>query len=98
MKYLADEMIEDLAKLLRDKGIDCRTVHEWIDGNKIKNRDINDDEIRAFIQSRKMEGVEITLVTSDRKSRTKSEKLGLQVLYVPEIIREYILRQDTLVG
>jgi hypothetical protein len=29
LKYMVDEMMEDLAKMLKDDGIDCRTVHEW---------------------------------------------------------------------
>ena len=28
MKYIADEMIQDLAEMLKTDGIDCRTVHE----------------------------------------------------------------------
>jgi hypothetical protein len=49
MKYMADEMSEELPDLLRKEGVDCLTVYEWIDGKKQKTRTIEDWEIRKFL-------------------------------------------------
>ena len=40
MMYIVDEMIEDLASMLMKDSIDCRTVDEWIDGTREKNRNL----------------------------------------------------------
>ena len=94
MKYMADEMIEDLAEMLKADGIDCRTVFEWIDGTKVKTRTIHDAEVRKFIQDRKNKGEEITLITKDHESWEQVSADGLPVIYVQNIVREFIRRQE----
>jgi hypothetical protein len=34
MKYMANEMLEEFPEILRKDGIDCRTVHEWLEAQK----------------------------------------------------------------
>jgi hypothetical protein len=93
MKYMADEMLEGLPEYLREKGIDCRTPYEWIDGTKEKKRTIRDWEIRKFLGQKKSEGEEITLITADRDSCEQVRADGLPVIYVPETIRDFIIGQ-----
>ena len=91
MKYMADEMLEELPEILRKDGIDCRTAHEWIDGAKQKKRVIKDYEIRKFLAKRRAEGEEITLITNDGDSWEQVQADGLPVIYVPNLVRAYIL-------
>ncbi len=92
MEYMADEMLEKLPEYLNGGGIVCRTVFEWIDGSKQKKRKIQDWEIRKFLASRKARGEDITLITNDEDSCKQVRADGLPVMYVPEVIREQILR------
>lgn len=91
MKYMADEMLEKVAKLLKDEGVDCRTAHEWIDGTKQKKRKIKDWEIRKFLADRRRQGEEITLITNDENNWEQVRADGLSVIYVPELIRDLVL-------
>jgi hypothetical protein len=84
MKYMIDEVIEDLADLLKADGIDGRTVHEWIDGSKQKKRTIDDSEARKFLGDRRAKGEEITLITIDYGSWKQVSVDGLPVVYVQE--------------
>lgn len=94
MKYMADEMLEGLPELLREKGIDCRTAYEWIDGTKVKKRTITDSEIRKFLGQKKLNGDMITLITADRDSCEQVRADDLPVIYVPEVIRDFILNRQ----
>lgn len=94
MKYMADEMLEGLPEFLREKGIDCRTPYEWIDGTKEKKRTIKDWEIRKFLGHKKMRGETITLITTDGDSCEQVRADDLPVVYVPEVIRDYILGRE----
>ena len=93
MKYMADEMIENLAPMLRDEGLECKTVYEWIDGKKQKTRIIDDAEVRAFLKTRRQAGEEITLITLDRDSWRHLDVDGIPVIYVQSAIKEYIARR-----
>lgn len=94
---MADEMIENLAPLLRAEGLDCRTVHEWIDGKKQKTREIHDAEVRKFLRDRKQQGEAITLITTDRDAWEHADVDNLSVIYVQNAIREYIRRRESSV-
>jgi len=94
MKFMADEMLEGLPALLRENGIDCRTPYEWIDGTKEKKRTIKDWEIRKFLSQKKLQGDEIILITADGDSCEQIRADDLPVIYVPEVIRDYILRRQ----
>jgi hypothetical protein len=94
MKYMADEMFEELPDLLRKEGIDCRTVYEWIDGKKQKTRTIEDWEIRKFLAQKTNQGEEITLITKDEDSWKQIQADGLSVIYVPQVIRDFILNRE----
>jgi len=65
LKYIVGEMTENLTKILKNDGIDARTVHEWIRGSSVKQGKIHDPEIRKFLLERRKEGEEITLITMD---------------------------------
>jgi hypothetical protein len=90
MKYIADEMIEGLAEILRKDGIDCRTVHECIEGSLAKTRKIHDAEVRRFIKERKAQGEDFTLITCDYDSWMQIKADGLPVMYVQNVLRDYI--------
>jgi hypothetical protein len=92
MKYMVDEMMENLAEMLKDDGIDCRTVHEWIRGTKVKQDKIHDADVRKFLLERKREGVEITLITTDSDSAEHVGVDGLPVIYVQRLVRDHIRR------
>jgi hypothetical protein len=91
MKYMADEMLEGLPEFLREKGIDCRTPYEWIDGTKEKRRTIRDWEIRKFLGQKNAKGEAVTLVTIDGESCEQVRADDLPVIFVPELVRDYIL-------
>ena len=95
MKFMADEMLEGLPALLRDRGIDCRTPYEWIDGTKEKKRTIKDWEIRKFLEKKRLQGEAITLITADSDSCEQVRADGLPVIYIPEVIRDYIIRRES---
>ena len=84
-------MLEKLAEVLREDGIDCRTVHEWIGGAKQKNRRIHDAEVRKFLEAHRKEGEEITLITNDEDSWRQVQADGLPVIYIPNLVRDYIV-------
>ncbi len=94
MKYMTDEHLENLAPILREAGLDCQTVHEWILGAKQKKRKIKDAEIRKFIQAKKEKGEEITLITNDENSWEQVSADGLPVIYIPHVIRDLILSKE----
>ena len=98
MKFMADEMLEGLPALLRQRGIDCRTPYEWIDGTKEKKRTIKDWEIRKFLSKKKSQGEDITLITTDGDSCDQVRADGLPVIYVPEVIRDYIVSSEKSPG
>ncbi len=95
MKFMADEMLEGLPALLREKGIDCRTPYEWIDGTKEKKRTIKDWEIRKFLGKKRAQGEDITLITADSDSCEQVRADDLPVIFVPEVIRDYVLRSQS---
>ena len=96
MKYMVDEMIEDLAAMLMKDNIDCRTVHEWIDGTREKNRKIHDAEVRKFILDRKAKGEEIALITNDYDSWMQIKTDALPVIYVQDVLRDYVRHREKL--
>lgn len=93
MKYVVDEMIEDLAPMLRAEGIDCKTVHECIDGAHEKKRKIHDAEVRRFMIERRAKGENFTLITSDYDSWMQIKSDGLPVIFVQNVLRDYILNE-----
>jgi uncharacterized protein with PIN domain len=93
MKCIADEMIENLAVILRRDGVDCRTVHECIGGSRVKTRKIHDAEVRRFMNERKARGEDFTLITSDSHSWEQVKSDGLPAIYVQHVLREYVLNQ-----
>ena len=90
MKYMADEMLEKVADILRKDGVDCRTTHEWIEGTKQKKRKIKDWEIRKFMAESRSQGQDITLITNDENNWEQVQADGLSVIYVPELVRAFI--------
>ena len=62
MKYMTDANIAHVAPKLRQKGIDCETVHKRMRNHEDSRVQILDGEIVAFL--RKAEGT-ITLIASD---------------------------------
>jgi len=96
MKYMADEMLEELPQVLANVGIECKIVFEWIDGAKQKTRKINDSEIRKFLQQKQDEGEPVTLVTNDRDSYEQITADGLPVIYILNFIRDYLLNSKSI--
>ena len=62
MKYMTDANIAHVAPKLRERGIDCESVHKRMRNNEDSRVQILDGEIVAFL--RKAEGT-ITLIASD---------------------------------
>ena len=89
-----DEMLEKVPEYLKGTGVECTTIHESILGSKQKTRKVKDSEVRKFLAEQKAMGIEITLVTNDEESCNQIRADDLPVLYVPELIRDYILRKQ----
>ena len=62
MKYMTDANNAGIAKQLREKGVDCDTVHKLMKGNEESQVKISDPAIFKFLLERKGQ---ITLITND---------------------------------
>ena len=68
-------------------------------GKKQKDgKKIHDAELRKFLRERKEQGEDITLITADYDSWMHVKSDGLPVMFVPEIIRNYIRESSKFEG
>ncbi len=90
MKYMTDAHLSGLAKELREKGIDCETVHKMMLGTEDSSVKITDPEIVKFL-SKKRKGV--TLITLDSELAGYCSELHIPCIRVQDIVASYIALQ-----
>ena len=89
MKYMTDASLAHVAPKLRDRGIDCDTVHKLMRNNEHSQEHISDGEIVAFL--RKASGT-ITLIVSDIEFADHLKYGNLPHITIWDAVAEYILK------
>ena len=88
MKYMTDANITHVAPKLRQKGIDCETVHKIMRNNEDSRVQILDGEIVAFL--RKAEGT-ITLIVSENDLADHCKFSDIPHITIWDAVAEHIL-------
>jgi rRNA-processing protein FCF1 len=89
-RYMTDAQISGLARELREKGIDCETVHQMMQGNEHSEVQIRDPAIIKFLLERHGE---VTLITMDRELAEYCSVLGIPCVKVQDLVAHYIQKQ-----
>jgi len=84
--FMTDAHLSGLARELREKGIDCETVHKLMLGNEDSRVKISDPEIVKFLAAKKS----ITLITLDNELAEYCSTLGIPVIRVQDLVSRYI--------
>ena len=87
MIYMTDAHLSGLAKELREKGIDCRTIHALMLGNEDSRVKISDPEIVRFL-SNSHGG--ITLITLDSELAEYCSTLNIPCIRVQDVVALYV--------
>jgi uncharacterized protein with PIN domain len=87
MKYMTDAHLSGLAKELREKGIDCETVHMMMLGTEDSRIKVSDPEIVKFLVE-KHGGV--ALITLDSELAEYCSKFGIPCVRVQDVVASYI--------
>jgi uncharacterized protein with PIN domain len=90
MRYMTDAHLSGLAKELREKGVDCQTVHRLMLGNEDSRVKISDPEIVKFLSS---QGGSLALITLDSELAEYCSKFGIPVVRVQDVVSEHIREQ-----
>ncbi len=88
MKYMTDAGLAHVAPKLRDRGLDCDTVHKLMRNNEHSQEHISDGEIAAFLRTAK--GT-ITLIMSDIEFADHLKYDNLPHIKVWDAVADYIL-------
>lgn len=89
MRYVTDAQLSGLAKELRDKGVDCQTVHMALLGNEDSQVSIDDSKILKFlIDSRGA----VTLITLDNGLARYCSTFGVPFIRVQDLVTERVQR------
>jgi hypothetical protein len=87
MIYMTDAHLSGLAKELREKGIDCETVHKTILGNEDSRIKITDPEIIKFLTAKHKS---IALITLDNELAEYCSTLDIPVIRVQDLVSKHI--------
>jgi len=87
LKYLTDAHLSGLAKELRDKGVDCETVHKMMLGHEDSRVKIRDDEIVKFLLGKRRR---VALITLDNQLADYCKTLGIPCVRVQDLVARYI--------
>ncbi len=92
MKYMTDANVSGLSKELRERGIDCETVHKLILNSEDSRIKITDPEIIKFLRGKKGS---ITLITLDSELAEYCSIDGIPCIRVQDIVAEHIRKAQT---
>lgn len=84
---MTDAHLSGLAKELREKGIDCETVHRLMLGNEDSRVKITDPEIVKFLSSK---NGSITLITLDNELAEYCAAFGIPCIRVQDLVAAHI--------
>ncbi len=87
MRYMTDAHLSGLAKELREKGIDCETVHKLMLGNEDSRVKISDPEIVKFLVARQRS---VALITLDNELAEYCAALEIPVVRVQDVVSKHI--------
>ena len=89
MRYMTDAHLSGLAKELREKGVDCETVHKMMLGHEDSRVKITDPEIVKFLSSK---AKSVTLITLDNELAEYCSTLEIPVVRVQDVVSRHIQR------
>jgi len=84
---MTDAHLSGLAKELREKGIDCETVHKMMQGHEDSRVKITDPQIVKFLSSKERS---VTLITLDNELAEYCSALGIPVIRVQDLVSRHI--------
>jgi predicted nuclease of predicted toxin-antitoxin system len=87
MRYMTDAHLSGLAKELREKGVECETVHKLMLGNEDSRVKITDPEIVKFLAAKDRS---IALITLDNELAEYCTTFGIPVIRVQDLVTEHI--------
>lgn len=87
MRYMTDAHLSGLAKELREKGVDCETVHKTMLGHEDSRVKITDPEIVRFLSEK---GRSIALITLDNELAEYCTTFGIPVVRVQDVVSRHI--------
>jgi uncharacterized protein with PIN domain len=91
MKYMTDAHLSGLAREMREKGVDCETVHKMMLGNEDSRVSISDPEIVKFLT--RQDG-RVTLITLDSELAEYCASFKIPVIRVQDLVLRFIRRGD----
>lgn len=86
---MTDAQLSGLAKELREKGIDCQTVHMTMKGNEDSRVSIDDSEILKFLIEQRGS---VTLITLDNGLARYCSTFDVPCIRVQDLVAERIAR------
>jgi len=84
---MTDAHLSGLARELREKGVDCQTVHKLMLGHEDSRVKISDPEIVKFLTS---QHGGVALITLDSELAEYCTKFEIPVVRVQDIISQHI--------
>ena len=87
LRYMTDAHLSGLAKELREKGIDCQTVHKMILDHEDSRVKITDPEIVKFLTSQRGS---VALITLDSELAEYCSKFDIPVIRVQDVVSRQI--------
>jgi len=87
MRYVTDAHLSGLAKELREKGVECETVHKLMLGNEDSRVKITDPEIVKFLVAKNKS---IALITLDNELAEYCTALDIPVIRVQDLVAKHI--------
>ncbi len=87
MSYMADAHLSGLARELREKGVDCETVHKLMLGHEDSRVKISDPDIVKYLASQRGS---VALITLDNELAEYCSKFGIPVIRVQDLVARHI--------
>ena len=87
MRYMTDAHLSGLARELREKGVDCETVHKLMLGHEDSRVKITDPEIVKFLASKRKS---VTLITLDNELAEYCSTFEVPVIRVQDLVSKHI--------
>ena len=84
---MTDAHLSGLARELREKGVDCQTVHRLMLGHEDSRVKISDPEIVKFLVSQNRS---VALITLDTELAEYCSKFEIPVIRVQDLVSEHI--------
>lgn len=92
MLYMTDAHLSGLAKELREKGIECETVHKLMLGNEDSRIKITDPAIVKFLKGKDKS---VALITLDNELAEYCTALDIPVIRVQDLVSAHIRASGT---